>query len=61
MFDLTGLQPETLFTLESRLIVLASQKFPLAVWDNQRGLFKEGSTLDGQIEIPSAFEKLASA
>lgn len=59
MFDLTGLQPETLFTLESLLIFLASQKFPLAVWDNQRGLFKEGSTLDGQIEIPSAFEKLA--
>lgn len=59
MFDLTGLQPETLFTLESRLLVLASEKFQLAVWDNQRGLFKEGSTLDGQIEIPSAFEKLA--
>lgn len=59
MFDLTGLQPETLFTLESRLLVLASQEFQLAVWDNQRGLFKEGSPLDGQIELPSVLEKLA--
>ena len=60
MFDLTSLEPQILFALESRLLVLASLRLQHILWDNERGLFTQVSASDAQRELPEPLEHLAA-